>query len=93
VVADWRPGAHRWLRGHADAIFLIVLMVVLAGAVLVRAEQIDNATRQALCPLVRLALQHPVPYPSDPKANPSRLAAWQSYQDFVIIDRRYGCGD
>ena len=51
-----------------------------------------HQSQQALCPIVRLALQHPVPYPKDPAANPSRVAAWQSYQDFVIVDRQYRCG-
>jgi hypothetical protein len=80
-----------WLARHKDTIFLCAFVLVLCGAVLVRAEQLDNSTRHALCPIVRLVIAHPVPRPSNPAANPSRVATYQMYEDFVIVKRQYGC--
>jgi hypothetical protein len=72
----------------------VVALLCLLGCIGVAVYLSGRALRdseQALCPIVRLALAHPVPYPKDPKANPARVAAWQSYEDFLIIDRKYHC--
>lgn len=74
----------------AAAVALLCLVGAVAVAVGISAYALHQS-EQALCPIVRLVLEHPVPYPKDPRANPSRLAAWQSYEDFLIVDRKYHC--
>lgn len=74
----------------AAGIALLCLVAAIGLAVGISTYALDQS-EQALCPIVRLVLAHPVPYPKDPKANPSRLAAWQSYEDFVTIKRKYHC--
>lgn len=74
----------------AAVVALLCLVGAIAVAVGISKYALDQS-EQALCPIVRLVLQHPVPYPKDPEANPSRLTAWQSYEDFLIVGRKYHC--
>lgn len=74
----------------AAVLALLILLATIGASVYLSGRALDQS-EQALCPIVRLVLQHPVPYPKDAEASPSRLAAWQSYEDFLTIDRKYHC--
>lgn len=43
------------------------------------------------CAALELLTNHPVPKPSDPKANPSREVAYQGYLDFLLLRHQFGC--
>jgi|HubBroStandDraft_5_1064220.scaffolds.fasta_scaffold328144_2 hypothetical protein len=44
------------------------------------------------CDTISLLTSIPVPSPSDPSSNPSRVADYRLYQDFVTLKGRLGCG-
>jgi hypothetical protein len=88
-------------------IFVAVLVVIagvcaaIGGAYFLavratdRAEQTqartERAAQRALCPAFALITARPVPYPTDPAANPSRVQLWQWYVTFRHIERDYHC--
>jgi hypothetical protein len=76
--------------GIAAGLALACLLSAIGVAVYLSNRALHQS-EQALCPIVRLVLAHPVAYPKDAEASPSRLAAWQSYEDFLTIDRKYHC--
>lgn len=43
------------------------------------------------CQALDILTQHPVPQPSNPKANPSREVDWQFYQALVYWHNADGC--
>ena len=56
-----------------------------------RAEQAVGQSQQELCHIVDLVTANPVPYPANPKANPSRLQSYMFYEAFVTLGREYRC--
>lgn len=50
-----------------------------------------HRSNQNWCAALVLLTGNPVPRPADPAANPSREQAYELYQDFIAIERRFGC--
>jgi hypothetical protein len=76
----------------------LVAAVIGAGALLLGANAKNEAASAVAannakwCTVLDLLTQHPVPYPSDPAKNPSRLQAYVLYSDFHQLRRQLGCG-
>lgn len=92
----------RLRRPNWHVVYLVSLVVALflvnlywnsytAGRVQ-RAEQTEvrNDDHQ-WCSALDVLTAHKLPYPADPKANPSRVESYQLQQDFLRIGRRFGC--
>lgn len=71
-------------------LFLLLVFGAVIAVVLFFKGQIDQNNSQ-WCDTLRLLTSHPVPKPANPSANPSRVADYQLYQDFLILKHRFGC--
>lgn len=76
-------------RGAVLLIALSFILVVVLG-IGYTTWSIHQSQRQ-WCDTLSLLTAHPVPKPSDPKANPSRETAYVYYRDFVTLKDRLGC--
>lgn len=47
--------------------------------------------QRALCPALELATKQPVPYPTDPAKNPSRVKTYQYYLAFKEAESKDHC--
>jgi hypothetical protein len=43
------------------------------------------------CETLDLLTSHPVPYPADPAANPSRVQSYDYYESFLHVKGKFGC--
>jgi hypothetical protein len=81
-------------RATRLAVTLVVFFLLIVGAISANIwmthQEISNSQRQ-WCDTLSLLTSHPVPYPSDAAKNPSRLATYQLYEDFVKVGERFGC--
>jgi hypothetical protein len=78
-------------------IFAAIVIVVLGiggaiGGSYWLAARALNKSEHALCPIVKLATKHAVPYPADAAKNSSRLQTWEWYEDFLTVRHQYRCG-
>lgn len=74
----------------AIAVFLLFLIGAMTINFILVKHQVSMAQVQ-WCDTLKLLTSHPVMRPVNPAANPSRLEAWQLYQDFVSLRRTFGC--
>jgi hypothetical protein len=81
---------------HATRVAWIAMIVILAmlgsiaGGYLLIRYQISHSQQQ-WCDTIKLLTGTPVPSPSDPAKNPSRVEAYRLYEDFVTLKTRFGC--
>jgi hypothetical protein len=84
------------LNSHAARLALLVALVFLllivgiTGCFWMVHLQISRSQAQ-WCDTLSLLTSHPVPYPPDAAKNPSRLADYQLYEDFVKVREEFGC--
>lgn len=72
------------------ALFFLLLAGAMAGGFYMVQYQISRSQAQ-WCDTIHLLTSHPVPKPSDPKANPSREQTYLFYENFLELKRRLGC--
>jgi hypothetical protein len=65
-----------------------VICVLLTAGFTVYQVQLSN---HRWCTTLSLLTAHPVPSPTDPAANPSRLDDYRLYRDFVDLKGQLGC--
>jgi hypothetical protein len=58
----------------------------------VTVDQALTANNARWCSTMKLLTATPVPYPANAAANPSRVATYQLYEDFVALKKEFGCG-
>lgn len=68
----------------------LTLVAAVGGSYALALYQI-NRVNHVWCPALRTLTAHAVPYPADPKANPSRVSAYRFYTEFVAIRDGLGC--
>ena len=74
------------------AVAISVLLVVGATlAAVYQSAQSDASANRQWCSALDLLTATPVAAPTDPKANPSRVFAYDLYQDFRTIEIKFGC--
>jgi hypothetical protein len=71
-------------------LFFILVLAAVIAVILFFKGQIDQNNAQ-WCDTLRLLTSHPVTKPSNPAANPSRVASYQLYLDFLTLKHRFGC--
>lgn len=74
---------------------VLACVLILGGAIggsYVLALTAINQRDHVWCPALRQLTSHPVRYPSDPAANPSRVESYRLYTQFVAIRDGLGCG-
>lgn len=88
----WRE---RHLQGTVKPLIIYVTaFILLFTAVIVGTAYAvvrDSHQQAQWCQTLELLTKTKVPYPSDPKANPSRLFAYDLYTDFVHLKHEFGC--
>lgn len=81
-------------RAARQAGLVMLMLALLAAGVITNAfvtgHQIQHRQQQ-WCAALQILTATPVPKPADPKANPSRVQAYRLYEDFVVIEREFGC--
>lgn len=70
-------------------LFVLLLLAVGINFFMVR-YQIGHSQSE-WCSTLKLLTSHPVPKPTDPSGNPSRMAAYLLYEDFVYLAHQFGC--
>lgn len=81
-------------RATKFALAIVLLFVLIVGAISVNFLMVEHAvsrSQQQWCDTLTLLTSHPVPYPPDAAKNPSRLADYELYEDFVKIRVEFGC--
>lgn len=74
------------------SVVVVVLGLVLSvGGSYVLSLYVQHQSNQQWCAALELLTSQPVSAPADPSANPSRVQAYKLYQDFLAIERRFGC--
>jgi hypothetical protein len=94
-ATNWRT----WLPLAIGVIGLLAYPVITAVAGHNASTTQINQTRQEIiayehftwCQAMDLLTAEPVPKPSDPSANPSRVRDYQYYQTFLTIHRKLHC--
>jgi len=54
-------------------------------------QEQEAADNHQWCGALELLTSKPVPKPADASANPSRAGEYTLYEDFVALERHYGC--
>ena len=76
------------------AMAIVVMSLLLAFGLVTEYAltlHVLSDSQQQWCTTLDLLTKDKVPYPSDPKANPSRVEAYILYKDFVSIRDEFGC--
>lgn len=55
-------------------------------------QRTTTAANRQWCTVLTLLTSRPVPEPSRSARHPSRVAAYQLYEDFLTLRKRFGCG-
>jgi hypothetical protein len=81
---------------HATRIALAAAAMILViicglGVDYLLVEHVIQHSQQQWCDTITLLTTTPVPSPSDPANNPSRVAEYRLYKDFVTLKRRFNC--
>lgn len=73
---------------------IVLVAILFVGAVLadffISQHEASQEVRQ-LCGIINLVADKPVPKPTDPSANPSRVDLYDFYLAFKQVQSRYGC--
>jgi hypothetical protein len=77
-----------FLAAIGIAILLVIGAVVAA---VYQAGQSDASANRAWCQALELLTATPQTAPTDPSKNPSRVFAYDLYQDFRSIEIKFGC--
>jgi len=72
-------------------LFGLIILVAIAVCFIFVFWQVD-VSQHHWCDALNTLTQHPVPQPSNPNANPSRMEAYTLYREFVQIKGEFGCG-
>ena len=76
----------------ALAISTLTLLIICGVAVeYALTLQVISRSQSQWCSTLDLLTKDKVPYPADPKANPSRVEAYVLYEDFIHIKDQFGC--
>lgn len=75
---------------RAIAVLIALPLLLTAANLLYTASEIAGNNRQ-WCDTLTLLTSKPVPRPTDPQANPSRMQTYTLYADFVTLRRHFGC--
>jgi hypothetical protein len=81
-------------RGTRYALAVVALLIMLTGAVagsFALSEWTVARSQRQWCETLTLITSVPVPAPADPAANPSREGQYRLYEDFLQVQRRFGC--
>lgn len=73
------------------AVLLCVLLLAAVGGSYALSEWTVSRNDRQWCETLDLLTSQPVPKPSDPAANPSRLGQWRLYEDFLHVRDQFGC--
>lgn len=81
---------------HATRIALLVAGMILViicglGADYLLVERAIQHSQQQWCDTITLLTATPVPSPSDPAKNPSRVVEYRLYENFVTLKTRFKC--
>ena len=82
----------KWARANGSLLFLLAVVVGLAGANLLLTARAVNRSQHQWCATLTLLTAHTVPRPADPAANPSRENAYIFYANLLTLRQRFGCG-
>jgi hypothetical protein len=74
-----------------SAILIVIGVAVAVGGSYLLGLHALTQSQHALCPIVRLVTAKPIPRPTDPAKNPSRVANYEFYEDFAQVRQQYGC--
>jgi transketolase C-terminal domain/subunit len=69
--------------------FALLLVAIVAGTTY--AVISDSHNQSQWCATLELLTSRPVVKPADPARNPSRVEAYELYEDFVKLRSRFGC--
>jgi hypothetical protein len=72
------------------SVLVLVILSGLAGSYALTSYWVGRANRQ-WCDTLALLTSTPVSAPSNPASNPSRVAAYHLYEDFVHLRGQFGC--
>lgn len=74
----------------AVAVLFMMLLAAVGGSYGLSEWAVSRNDRQ-WCETLRLLTSQPVTPPSDPAQNPSRVASYKLYEDFVHVKAEFGC--
>lgn len=78
-------------RVALSVVFMVFFMVAGLGIEYWMITRIIADSNAQWCDTLSLLTSRPVAKPSDPKANPSRMATYLLYQDFVRLEDKFSC--
>jgi hypothetical protein len=91
-----------WILIGIETLVVIALLGAVVYLLVAQAhatQNTDSIVAQAVqkddkrwCATVDLFTLTPVAYPADPAANPSRVASYKLYMDFVSLKKEFSCG-
>jgi hypothetical protein len=87
-----RSPDHHWKMAVLVGLFVLIFGGAAFGALLITEHQV-NIANQRWCATLELLTATPARQPSDPAANPSRVAAYKLYEDFLVLSKSFGCKD
>jgi len=72
-------------------VVLFLIAVAISVAAYFAAVHQEAANDRQWCGALTLLTSKPVPRPADPGANPSRMQTYTLYEEFVMLERHFGC--
>lgn len=73
-------------------VFMVIFMIAGLGVEYLMITRVIADSNAQWCDTLSLLISRPVAKPADPRANPSRMATYLLYEDFVHLRDKFGCG-
>ena len=73
------------------AVLAVAVIAAGVGLAVLTSQRSVSAGDRRWCAVLDLITSQPVAKPADPKANPSREGQYALYQDFLTLQREFGC--
>jgi hypothetical protein len=78
-------------RVTISVIVVALGLIFSVGGSYALALWVQRSSNQQWCAALQLLTSQPVNPPADPSSNPSRVAQYKLYTDFLTIEKRFGC--
>jgi len=81
-------------RATKLALSIVLAFMLITGAAIAEyglIEHVIHSSQSQWCDTLDLLTKQKIPYPADPAKNPSRLEAYDLYQDFTHLKAEFNC--
>ena len=85
------PTKSEVLRFIGSIIFSVLLVAGAVSYAIWHGNSTISANNQDWCTALKILTKTPVPYPANPKENPSRVFSYDLYESFRSIEIKFGC--